>query len=119
MRNILIIIILVIFFIFVIIVVISEYVKGQCNTNTVRKQSQFIDVSDLANSEQFMPKAVGVSGSDTTTQGMGLGLANREEETQSIPKVTGAIFGQGFEVNKVDKNFRSGNGAIFTSVRCS
>lgn len=119
MRNILIILILVIFIVFVAIVVISEYMKEQFNNHSVKKQSQFIDVSDLANSEQFMPKAVGTNFNDSDNRNAGLGIINREEEILPVPKVTGAIFGQGFEVNKIDKNFRSGNGAIFTSVRCT
>lgn len=119
MRNVLIIAILVCFALFVIIVMIMDKLKGQQTAASSNKMREIIDVTDLAQSEEFSARVVGVRTEDRQPDYLGLGNLGQEVQSQPIPRVTGAIFGQGFEVSRVERNFRNGNGAIFTSVRCS
>lgn len=119
MRNILIIAILACFTVFVIIVTIMEKLKAQNAAASNKKRSEIIDISDLAQSEEFSARVVGINKEGRQLAFSGLGNLGQEPQSQPIPRVTGAIFGQGFEVSKTERNFRSGNGAIFASVRCS
>lgn len=101
---------------YVFIVIVFEKIKNTNSVSHSKKNSRMIDVSDLAQSEEFSPKVVGITRENLT---VGLNTQIIESRQQAIPKVTGAVFGQGFEVNKIDRNFRSENGTIFTGVTCS
>ena len=119
MRNILIFLILIGFVIFAIIITLMEKMKNQNTTGLKNNKKELLDVSDIAYSEEFAPKVVGIAKEQMTDIFPGLRNVTQESVAQPIPRVTGAIFGQGFEVSKIDRNFRNGKGSVFTSVRCS
>lgn len=97
-------------------VIVFEKIKNTNSASRLKKKSRIIDISDLAQSEEFSPKVVSITRENPA---IGLNTQIIEPRQQAIPKVTGAVFGQGFEVNKIDRNFRSGNGTVFSGVVCS
>jgi hypothetical protein len=119
MEKIIITIIIIVFIIYVLAVILYETLSSQNKAVSSKRSKELIDVSDLSLSEEFTPQVVGVYRDDVISSVGGLGLSPKETQVQPIQRVTGALFAQGFEVNKIDKNFRSGNGAIFTGVKCS